>query len=112
MPTINFVTTSMQRPTWLFSVGLEGNQRYWLPAVAAGPCHPVLLVKRKGSRFASHALELKLHEMAVQDGIECVEHLGHLFLPMSWILSVNPDAREFCHAAIRLFQSREPMQVA
>jgi hypothetical protein len=49
--------------------------------------------------------------MAVQDGIECVEHFGHLFLPASWILSVNPESRQFCQAAIQRFQM-QPVQVA
>jgi hypothetical protein len=83
-----------------------------LPAIYAAPGDPIAFVKRKGSRFASHAIELKLHEMAVQDGIECVEHFGHLFLPYSCIVSVNPESKPYCLATINRFQMREPAQVA
>jgi hypothetical protein len=112
MPTINFVTLGTTTPAWLFSIGLEGGQRYWLPAIFATPGNPILFVKRKGSRFASHSLEVKLNEMAEADGIERVRHLGHLFLPATWILSVNPESGPYCEQAVRRFQMHEPVQVA
>jgi hypothetical protein len=49
MPVIDFVTLGMQRPTWLFTLGLESGSRYWLPAIYAAPGDPIAFVKRKGS---------------------------------------------------------------
>jgi hypothetical protein len=112
MPTINFVTLGMDTPAWLFSIGLEGGQRYWLPAIFATPGDPILYVKRKGSRFATHSVEVRLNEMAERDGIERIRNLGHLFLPYSWIVSVNPEAKPYCQAAINRFQMHGQEQVA
>jgi hypothetical protein len=50
--------------------------------------------------------------MAEVDGIERIRHLGHLFLPYSWIVAANPEAMPFCVAAINRFQVHGQEQVA
>lgn len=107
MSTINFLTYSMQRPTWLFTLGLETGDRYWLPGIFATPGNPVLFVKRKSSYFAVHSVEAEVADMARGDGIECIYHLGHVFLPYGWIVSVNPEAKPYCVAVINRYQTRE-----
>lgn len=104
MPTINFLTLGTETPAWLYSLGIESGQRYWLPGIFAAPGNPVLFVKRKSSHFATRSIELRLADMAERDGIERIRHLNHLFLPYSWIVSVKSEAREFCGAAVRRFQ--------
>lgn len=106
MAIINFVTlgTARTRPTWLYSVGLESGQRFWFPAVVANPGDPIRFVKRKSSYFAVRLVEIQICDMAMSDGVQVIEHLGHAFLPVNWILSVNPDAKEFCQAAVSRFQ--------
>jgi hypothetical protein len=93
-------------------VVLEGGQRYWLPAIYAATGDPFAFVKRKESRFATHSLEVRLNEMAERDGIERIRHLGHLFLPYSWIISVNPEAKPYCEPAVRRFLMQGHEQAA
>jgi hypothetical protein len=112
MQNIDFYTVGLGRPTWLYTLGIESGGRYWLPAIFANVGDPIAFVKRKGSRFASAAVEARLNEMAMRDGVEIITHLGHLFLPYSWIISVNPEAKPYCVATINRFQMREPAQVA
>jgi hypothetical protein len=112
MNAINFYTLGTTTPAWLYTLGIESGQRYWPPGIFANVGDPIAFVKRKGSRFATHSVEVRLNEMAARDGIERIRHLGHLFLPASWILSVNPESRPYVEQAVRRFQMREPVQVA
>jgi hypothetical protein len=107
MPTIYFVATSPDTPIWLHTVGTESGGRFWLPAIFGVPGNPCEFVKRQSSYFASRSIERNLARMAETDGIERLIHMGHLFLPMSWIISVNPEARPFCHQAVRMLQQHQ-----